>query len=76
VQVQSAAVCGALSAVDVAQDPGKVVRAVRDVFLREILARLWGQKVEPMPTTGHHAFESRSVLGAVKARRSAPPARS
>lgn len=64
----------ALSAADVAQDPGEVVRAVRDVFLREILARLLGQKLSAMPTTGHHAFESGSVLGAVKARRFAPPA--
>lgn len=51
-------------------------RAVRDVFLPEILARLRGQKLGEMLTAGHHAFESRSVLVAVKARRFAPPARS
>jgi hypothetical protein len=49
------------------------VDADRDVFLRKVLASLWDQKWCRMPTTGHHAFESRSVLSAVKARRFAPP---
>ena len=71
---RAAAVCPAVSTTDVAPDLGEVVHADRDVFLREVLARLWDQNLCRMPTTGHHAFESRSVLSAVKARRFAPPA--
>jgi hypothetical protein len=50
------------------------VRAVRDVFLPAILARLRTETLAEMPDAGHHAFESRSVLDAVKARRFAPTA--
>lgn len=58
----------------VAADLGLVVRDVRDVFLREVLTLSLVQNLGEMWTAGHHVFESRSVLGAVKARRFAPPA--
>lgn len=65
-----AAVAGAA----VAPDLGLVVREVRGVFLREELVRSLVQKLDQMLSAGHHVYESRSVLGAVKARRFAPPA--
>lgn len=64
----------AVAAEDVAADLGQVVRRVRRGFVREQLARTPAQKSRTTLTVGHHAFESRSVLGAVKARRCAPPA--
>ena len=54
-------------------DLDEVLRMVRDVFLRKILRWLQHKKLRDADA-GHHAFESRSVLGAVKARRFAPTA--
>jgi hypothetical protein len=48
---------------------------IRAMELRWQFARLLLPFLSRLRTAGHHAIESRSVLGTVKTRRSAPPAR-
>jgi hypothetical protein len=75
VAVRECGRCGALVAdAAVAPDLGLVVREVRGVFLREELVRSLAQNLDQTLSAGHHVCESRSVLGAVEARRFAPPA--
>ncbi len=56
------------------RDPVLGVQELVDVSVREDRAHLRARERRPAQTAGHHAGESRPVLGAVKARRYAPPA--
>ena len=64
----------AASDTDVAPSDDQGVRLIMGSVVRKNLDRLPARRLAELLTAGHHAFESRSVLGAVKARRFAPPA--